>query len=170
MEIRPLTAADAAIYREVRLAALREHPTAYCTDYEEEAAFSQADIENRLTPSDAATTFGAFGGERLVGIGTLIRSARLRLAFRATIVGMYVLPTQRRRGVARRLIAACLDRARKLEGVEEVCLSVTCGNDSARRTYLKCGFRPDYVEPRYFKFADSYYDLEWLRLPLQPKA
>jgi RimJ/RimL family protein N-acetyltransferase len=167
MQIRPLTTADVAAYRAVRLEALQQHPTAYVTAYEEDAALTTEQLQERLTPREAATTFGAFDGEQLVGIATLIRSDRVRLNFRATIVGMYVAPAHRRTGLASRLVAVCIGRARELAGVEEVCLCVTVGNDAARRCYLACGFVPDYIEPRYFKDDGRYYDIEWLRLPLK---
>jgi len=166
MQIRPLTPADAAAYRALRLEALQESPTAYVTSYEEDAALTSEELNQRLTPSEQATTFGAFAGEELAGIGTLIRPTRARLNFRATIVGMYVAPAHRRTGMASRLVARCIGRAREMSGLDEVCLCVTVGNEAARRCYLAGGFVPDYVEPRYFKYEGQFYDIEWLKLPL----
>jgi RimJ/RimL family protein N-acetyltransferase len=166
MQIRPLTPADAAAYRTIRLQGLVEHPTAYVTAYEEDAALTEEQLRERLTPSPAAQTFGAFVGEQLVGIGTLVRYDRLRLNFRTMIVGMYVAPKYRGTGLARQLVARCFEHARTLPGVEEVCLSVTTGNEAARRCYLACGFVPDYIEPRYFKQGGKYYDIEWMTLAL----
>jgi GNAT superfamily N-acetyltransferase len=166
MEIRRLTPADAASYRELRLAALREHPLAFVSDYSEEAALPMAAIEQRLA-SDLSDTFGVFDGGRLVGIGTLLRTARLRQRFRATIVGMYVAPDCRRRGVATRLLTVCTERARECPDLEELALCITIGNDGAREAYVRFGFQPEFIAPRDFKFADRYYDLEWFRLPLK---
>jgi RimJ/RimL family protein N-acetyltransferase len=170
MRIRVLTADDAEEYREVRLAALRDHPTAFCTDFSEESAFTIEEFRSRVAPSATAVSFGAFdeaeGGERPVGIATLLRQQRLRQRFRAMIVAMYVAPSHRGRGIAKELIAACIDRARGWEGVEEVCLCITVGNEPARRSYLACGFQPDFVDPRHFKYEGQYYDLEWMRFPL----
>jgi GNAT superfamily N-acetyltransferase len=166
MEIRPLVPADAAAYRTIRLQGLAEHPSAYVTAYEEDAALTEEQLYERLRPSGAAQTFGAFAGESLVGIGTLVRPERVRLRFRAMIVGMYVAPEYRGTGLARRLVDACIERARTLAGVEEVCLSITVGNEAALRCYVACGFVPDYVEPRYFKLGGRYLDIEWLRFSL----
>jgi RimJ/RimL family protein N-acetyltransferase len=84
----------------------------------------------------------------------------------ATIAGMYVVPDRRGEGIAKALIAACLAHARSLPGVEEVCLCITVGNETARKLYLACGFQPDFIDPQYFKYQGTYYDLEWLRLKL----
>ena len=170
MEIRPLQPADAAAYRTIRLQGLAEHPSAYVTAYEEDAALTHEQLRERLTPSAAAQTFGAFAGHSLVGIGTLIRPERVKQRFRALIVGMYVVPEHRGTGLARRLVGACIERARTLAGVEEVCLSITVGNEAARRCYLACGFVPEYIEPRYFKQNGKYYDIEWLTLRLSGRS
>ena len=63
-----------------------------------------------------------------------------------------------------------IERARTLAGVEEVCLSITVGNEAARRCYLSCGFVPEYIEPRYFKQNGKYYDIEWLTLRLSGRS
>jgi GNAT superfamily N-acetyltransferase len=169
MQIRHLNPDDAAAYRALRLEALQQHPTAYVTSYEEDASLTEQKLRERLTPCETAQTFGAFEGEQLVAIATLVRPERVRLSFRAMIVGMYVAPAYRRTGLASRLVATCIGRARELTGVEEVCLCVTAGNDGARRCYVECGFVPEYVEPRYFKYEERYYDIEWLHLPLERK-
>jgi RimJ/RimL family protein N-acetyltransferase len=166
MQIRPLTPEDATAYHALRLASLKEEPTAYVTAYEEDAALTAEQLNERLTPDATGVTFGAFDGEQLVAIATLVRPERQRLNFRTMIVGMAVAPSHRRQGLASRLVAKCIQHARSLAGVEEVCLSVTEGNEGARRCYVAAGFVPDYVEPRYFKYEGRYYDIEWLRLPL----
>jgi len=167
MSIRLLTPEDAESYRMVRLAALREHPEAFATDLCEETELPFEEFQKRLLPNgESNQTFGAFHEQQLIGIGTLLRSTRVRQRFRATIVGMYVLPAHRRQGAATKLLTVCIDRAHGMEGVEEVCLCITVGNDAARRAYVAFGFQAEFIEPRYFKFEGRYYDLEWLRLSL----
>jgi len=166
MRIRLLTRDDAAAYRELRLASLRDHPEAFTTDASEEESLPLEEFQKRAAGDDSTFVFGALDGERLVGIATLVRPTKIRQRFRAMIAGMYVSPPHRRQGVARALIEAAIERARTLPELEEVCLCVTCGNDSARRLYVACGFEPECIDPRYYKYDGKYYDLEWLRLPL----
>lgn len=86
---------------------------------------------------------------------------------RAIISGMYVAPEARGKGIGKLLIEALLDDARKREGVEDIVLAVTVGNDSARRLYIQAGFQPYSVDPRFLKIGDQYYDIEWMILSLQ---
>ena len=167
MIVRTLTTEDAADYRDLRLAALREHPEAYVTDIAEESALSLEDFQKRLADTSTAQTFGAYDAGKLVGIATLLCTTRIRQRFRATIVGMYVLPEDRRRGVAKKLLETCVELARSKPEIEEVSLCITVGNETARKTYLAFGFHPEFVEPRYFKYAERYYDLEWMGLVLR---
>ena len=166
MQIRQLTIDDTPAYRELRLAALRDHPLAYSTDYREEVGLSIDEFRARLA-NEANATFGAFDGDRLVGIGTLLGASRLKQQFRAMIVGMYVVPTHRGQGIARQLLAKCVEQARNMADIEEVCLCVTVGNDAARRVYVEFGFQSDYFEPRHFKHEGRYFDLEWFHFRLR---
>ncbi len=168
MHIRPLESDDAAAYQELRLVSLRDHPEAFTTDFIEEASLGLDAFAARLAASETSISFGAWDENNLVGIASLNRPARLRLRFRATIAGMYVAPSHRRRGVARDLLAACIEHARRQRGLEEVCLCVTAGNEPARRAYEAFGFCTEFVEPRYFKYQGRYYDLEWMRFALDP--
>jgi GNAT superfamily N-acetyltransferase len=167
MSIRTLNPDDVAAYRQLRLEALRDCPEAFATDLSEEESLPIEEFAKRLQNNAPGVTLGAFEGGQLVGIGTLLKGTRLRQRFRATIVGMYVAPAWRKCGLARKLLAACIQHARTLPAVEEVTLCITVGNEPARRVYLAFGFQPEYIEPRCFQYAGRYYDLEWFRLPLR---
>jgi len=167
MQIRILTRDDAAAYRELRLASLRDHPQAFPTDVSEEEGLPIEEFQRRAGPHESTVTFGALEGDDLVGIATLQHPTRKRQQFRAIIVGMYVTTYHRRQGVARALVAAAVEHARTLSDVEEVSLCVTSGNAAARKLYISCGFEPEYVEPRFFKYEGEYIDLERLRMPLR---
>jgi GNAT superfamily N-acetyltransferase len=74
------------------------------------------------------------------GLRTLDAAARL-----GEIKRMYVVPAARRRGHARRLLAALEQRAREL-GFEQIRLDTNAAQPEALELYAACGYReiPDY--------------------------
>jgi len=75
------------------------------------------------------------GDGRVIGLGLVGLRGR-----RAWIGGFGIAPAWRGRGLAQPLVAACLDNARAA-GATEIELEVLVGNDKARRTYERAGFR-----------------------------
>lgn len=146
MQIRLLTAADAPAYRALRLRGLREHPQAFTSSYDEDLQHPEQIAAARLASATHAF-WGAFVGAKLVGIVGLERERRAKNRHKATVVGMFVAGEAAGRGVGRGLLAALLVQARG-EGLESLVLTVTEGNDKARRLYEAAGFRSFGIEPR----------------------
>jgi hypothetical protein len=66
MVIRPLTATDAARYQLLRLRALREHPEAFASAFEDEQPLTLETVAHRFQQSSAERySLGAFDGEEL---------------------------------------------------------------------------------------------------------
>ena len=84
-----------------------------------------------------AITFEAWSGESLVGMVAAYIDTRARSCF---ITNTSVSPEFSRRGVAAKLLAACLERARA-EQVETVSLEVSQDSHPAIGLYTKFGFR-----------------------------
>ena len=84
-----------------------------------------------------AITFEAWNGESLVGMVAAYIDTRARSCF---ITNTSVSPEFSRRGVAAKLLAACLARARA-EQVETVSLEVSEDSRPAIRLYAKFGFQ-----------------------------
>ena len=84
-----------------------------------------------------AVTFEAWNGESLVGMVAAYVDTRARSCF---ITNTSVLPGFSRRGVAAKLLAACLARARA-EQVDTVSLEVSKESHPAIRLYTKFGFK-----------------------------
>lgn len=165
--VRVLTAEDAEAYRTLRLAALRDHPEAFGAAYEDVAQMPRESLAASIAqPSEAGFVLAAIAEDSLVGVLELKRDLRLKHRHRAVLFGMYVAPGWRKLGVARTLIEEAIRRARQFEGLEMVILAVTIGNHAARALYISAGFEPRYVDERYLKFGDRYYDMEWMRLML----
>ena len=70
MHIRRLTLADANAFQALRLAALKDKPSAFGSSYEEEKDFPASTIEVRLAEKPDRGPFGAFEGAALVESGS----------------------------------------------------------------------------------------------------
>lgn len=169
MEIRELTAEDAAVYQALRLFGLEESPTAFGASYEEEVDRPLEEVAERLR--DARNhTFGAITEEgQLAGIATLRREEREKLRHKAHVFGMYVRPELRRRGAGRALLEATVARAREI-GVRQVDLGVTNSNAAAVGLYESFGFERFGLERDAFKVGAEYYDVAYLALHLGDEA
>ncbi|GGM13834.1 GNAT family N-acetyltransferase [Deinococcus aerophilus] len=138
--VRVLTAEDAPAYREVRLAALRGDPLAFLTTAEEFAVRTMESIAGRMAPGETSVTFGAFLNGTLVGLLTVAREDRPRLAHRANVFGVSVAPAARGQGCGDALLRAGLAQVREWPGVTSVHLAVTETQHAARRLYERHGF------------------------------
>src|SRR5688572_32283912 len=117
MRLRTLDSSDVAAFRALRLAALRECPTAFSSSYEEERDIPLAHAAQRMAPDRDRAIFGAFDGGTLVGTVGLQRERKLKLAHKAVIWGVYVAPSFRQRGVGRLLLEHALAHAASLPGL-----------------------------------------------------
>ncbi|MCC6803550.1 MAG: GNAT family N-acetyltransferase [Anaerolineae bacterium] len=165
IDVRVLGEQDAAEFQRVFLMGLTERPEAFTMSVAEQ----EAQPLNELTQAFAAPNnrfFGAFAGNTLVGIVSLQRYGREKLRHRAVIGSMYVLPSVRGQGIAAQLLERALTETRRWRGLEDVVLAVTVGNDTARRLYVRAGFKPYSRDPRLIKVGDRYFDVEWMICPL----
>jgi RimJ/RimL family protein N-acetyltransferase len=167
MNICLLSETDAAAFQAVRLRSLREHPEAFGASWEEEQSRSMEEVAAQLRDNPPNTyTFGAFMAGELVGIVSLNRFVRRKVWHKAMLGGMYVVPQARGHGIGAVLLDATLRQARSLDGVQDVSLAVTVGNNSARSLYLAAGFVPWGTEPRYINVDGQFFDIEWMMLHL----
>jgi len=158
MLIRRLLPSDAAAYQAMRLAALRDSPSAFASSYEEECDTPQATIEARLATDSGRCQFGAFDGTELAGIVGVGRDQARKGRHKAYIRAMYVAPALRAKGTGRQLCAAALAFAAAMEGVRQVTLSVTAGNNAAVDLYLSMGFKICGQEPDSLLVDGVFYD------------
>ncbi|WP_102273016.1 GNAT family N-acetyltransferase [Cytobacillus massiliigabonensis] len=165
MNIRLLSPNDSDAYRIMRLVALQKHPSAFASSYEEEKDRS-AEFYGERFHSEESFTFGAFEEEKLIGSVTLLRETKLKLKHRALIVAMYVSEETRRRGVGKALISAALEKAKEIEGIEQIYLAVESTNEPAKNLYLSFGFEVFGKDRRAIKIEDNYYDEEHMVLCL----
>jgi ribosomal protein S18 acetylase RimI-like enzyme len=158
LAIRRLAPSDAAAYRALRLRGLAEHPDAFTSSVDAEAAKPISAIEARLAPDGPDVVFGAIVDGTLAGVVGLGREPRAKNRHKANVFGMYVAPEFRRRGIARALLRHLIAVARQERELEQLVLTVTHSNVSARSLYESEGFRSFGIEPRALRIADRYYD------------
>jgi GNAT superfamily N-acetyltransferase len=163
MNTRQLAAHDAPIYQPLRLRALREHPEAFGSSLEDEQSLSLDQVARRLEDTSGnSVSFGTWLDGQLVGTVNLYRSPRPKTRHKAILGGMYVAPEARGNRIGKALLEHTLSYARTMDGLEDVTLAVTVGNNAARWLYLGAGFVPYGVEPRYIKLGNRYFDIEWM--------
>lgn len=163
--LRRLGSADAASFRDVRLASLRAHPEAYGSAFEEEVDLPIAVFARQLAALPPSATYGGFDGNALVAVARLDVSSAIKRRHRGTIVGVYVDPAHRRTGLARRLVETIVVDARQ-HGLEAVSLSVSVGNAAARSLYVTLGFTDYGLHRRALKLGGAYVDEQLMAMEL----
>jgi ribosomal protein S18 acetylase RimI-like enzyme len=187
MHIRQLGHGDAVAYRALRLRMLALYPDAFTSSYEDEVKKPLAWVGERLEPGAAAPedfVLGAFAApagkgsapagddrsgrasEALVGAIGLNVEPRRKQRHKGFVFGMYVAPEHMSKGIGRALLEACVARARTIESLELLTLSVTATNERARRLYEAAGFTVHGVEERALKIGDAYFAKAHMSMPL----
>lgn len=168
ISIRLIRESDLADFKALRLEALREHPEAFATDYDE--SLRQPDshwidrVKNAVNSPGGCIVLAESGGE-LAGLAGVVRDTRVKVRHHAMIWGVYVRPRYRGQKLTDRLIAGALNWCRSNE-VRIVRLTVVTCNGPAIRSYLRCGFSICGISPEEIRIGDKFYDemLMWRRV------
>jgi len=137
--IRRVTLDDVDVYREVRLRALLDSPSAFASTYDAERARPPHAWAERVSGAASGAEramFLAFDGAECVGLAGGVEDS---LGADRQLVSMWVAPEHRGSGVAAALVAAVLAWAEG-SGARTVGLWVTRDNHRARRFYERAGF------------------------------
>ena len=163
--IRKLQPNEAPLYREIRLACLKNASSYFGSTYEEESQTPRLKFEIYIENAERDHfMFGAFDGKKLIGITGFDRMQRERAMHRGELVQVYVDSHYRGQNVGERLVRSVVEQAFMLDGIEQIQLSLIAGNASAGRLYEKIGFRTFGVQPRYFKMGEKYTDQQFMQL------
>jgi len=155
--IREANVADAFPFRELRLEALRDNPTAFPVDYETNASQPPTYWQGRLKANEDANLFFAEHEHRLIGMTGIMRGDSPKTKHSAEILAVYVRPAWRGLHIAEAMIEACIEWAKSKE-VNIVKLGVVIPNPSAVRCYQRCGFKICATQPRGIFYEGQYYD------------
>lgn len=138
--VRRIDVGEGELLKHVRLAALRDSPSAFGSTYDAEVHRSDAEWARRARLGASGTdrvTFFAIDGARVVGLAGGYRDDEVRTE--VELVSMWTSPVARRGGVGRGLVKSVLEWA-GATGAGLVGLWVTRGNEPAQLLYKSTGF------------------------------
>lgn len=164
VHIRRLDETVLAGYKTLRLRALKEDPTAFTSSLEEEIAKDQDYWKKRLSASHVQM-YGAIDKKHVCGMAGIVFTNRRKQQHKATLIAVYVEPEYRGKGIGKRLIATCLEKAFARRPVERVTLTVTGDNATALGLYERMGFYRWGEEPAALKIDEHYYSKIHMVLP-----
>jgi GNAT superfamily N-acetyltransferase/predicted enzyme related to lactoylglutathione lyase len=141
LTVRRIRADEGPALRAVRLAALRDSPSAFSSTHQAEVAQPAQHWAERArhgSAGDDSATYFATVDDRVVGLIGAYRPNRARAV--VELVSMWTAPGARRTGAGRRLVDTVLEWARA-GSADSVELWVTRGNHPAIELYRSAGFR-----------------------------
>lgn len=143
VHIHPLVAADLPAYKALRDSMLAAHPEAFTSDAATERGRPLQSFLPRLgldQPGSGRFVIGAWQSSQLVGALGCERDMRVKVCHIGHLVGMMVRTELQGAGIGRQLLAAGIETARKVAGMEMLTLTVTATNVAAVRLYERAGF------------------------------
>jgi len=143
--VKVLTENETDAFISIRLKGLSESPISFASSFEEGVDKTQS-YKNFKNRTDEYYTLGNFEDGNLVGIVGFIREKKLKKKHKSLIWGMYVDPNYRNKGIAKRLLSEVIDRAKKLDGLSKIILSVTQPQENVHKFYQSLGFEKYAVE------------------------
>jgi ribosomal protein S18 acetylase RimI-like enzyme len=157
---------DAAPFRELRLEALQDSPTAFSADYQRNLSYSLKYWEDLLTahPDESTMCLAKFENQ-MIGMTGIARGGSPKTSHAATVWGVYVTPGWRGLHIAEEMIRACLAWARA-RNVVIAKLGVAAVNTPAIRCYERSGFEIYATEPRALFHEGNYYDFHMMACSL----
>jgi RimJ/RimL family protein N-acetyltransferase len=164
--IRQSKLADATNFRELRLGALQDSPTAFSMDYEKVLTQSIKHWEDLLIMNDQESTiFFAEHDGQLIGMTGIARGRSQKTRHSADVWGVYVIPEWRGLHIAEEMIKSGLVWAKE-RSIVVARLGVTTINKPAIRCYERCGFKIYATETRALLHEGRYYDFHLMSLSL----
>ncbi len=144
--VRQLNAEDAKAYMAFRSEMLLDSPSSFMSAPGDDRMEDFEEVTESLSSGEHAI-FAAEDGALLVASAGVMRVPRLKCRHRAGIWGVFTSPSHRGRGLARAVVGAAIEHARRWEGVRVVGLSVSVEAPAARRLYESLGFVAWGTEP-----------------------
>lgn len=162
ISVRRLVRADAAAFREIRLAALKDAPQAFGSTHADWADAEPAVFLARIANS---VVLGGYLDGVLSGLAVLDREKGGHTRHRGLLTSVFVRRAARQKGLAAAILAA-VEGAARADGLAQIELAVADGNDAAMQLYLRAGYRVWGRHPRGLLVAGRFIDEFQMFLPL----
>ncbi len=137
--IELISARNAPIFKDIRLRALQDSPTAFSSTFAEESKLTGADWMKRAVQWSDAKSIGYLALDDCAAVGMAAGILNPNEPSRVDLVSMWVAPTHRRLGIGRTLVEAIVAWTRT-QHVRILLLLVTSNNDTAINFYQCLGF------------------------------
>jgi ribosomal protein S18 acetylase RimI-like enzyme len=138
--LEPITTHNVFVFKEVRLRALQDAPSAFGSTYARESQLADAEWIERAIRWNGEKGIGFLAMDDGVACGIAGSFLDEDDATRAQLISMWTAPTHRRQGVGRLLVDEVAAWAR-LRGARALQLMVTSVNEPATHFYERLGFR-----------------------------
>lgn len=142
--IRLLNLNDLDAFQEIRALSLKINPLSFGTAFEERRDRATVERSWRTQKEEEHFIMGYFDKSQeenpLVGFMGCIRMSKIKMRHKAEIMGVFVHPDCRRRGIAEQLFEASINKIRGIEGVQKINLTVSLPSIGALKLYQKMGF------------------------------
>ncbi len=153
--VREVTPTDIEPFWILRLQALRDHPAAFGSDYDESRRNGPTYAERGYFEGGVNRLFAAFtpADDLVAQAGTYAETGKR--SHIAHVISVYTHPAHRGNGLASALVQACIEHLRACESITSIRISVNASNIAALRTYEKLGFETWGEEPDAIRTADG---------------
>lgn len=171
--IERIKAEDWQKYRELKLKALLEEPTAFSTIFEEERNLEDDDWIDKVSKfalSERQRVVVAKRDENIIGMMGVIFDSSVKRKHIARIVSVFVPRAFRGKGLSRKLMEALLANIQEVDYIRKVKLTVNANQEPAINLYKSFGFREVGKMERDMKVEDGYADIIMMEMWLEGQA
>lgn len=153
--IRPVEPTEVEAFWQIRLMALKDHPSAFGSDYESSRQQGPTYAERGYFDGGVNRLFAAFtpDGELVAQAGTYAESGKR--SHIANVISVYTHPDHRGQGLGAGVVQACIDHLQTIPTITSIRISVNSTNVYAIRAYESLGFVTWGEEPDAIRTADG---------------
>lgn len=152
---------ETAAYRELRLEALKEFPTAFSSSFEDQVDKDLAYWQKYIELAENKNTeimIMAYDGNKMVGMGVIFWDDKIKVRHIAHMAAIYVSKNYQGKGLGYKLTKLLIDEAKEVKQLKKLKLEVESTNKPAYELYKKLGFKEIGIAKNEIFHNGKYYD------------